>query len=145
MIHLDTSFVVDLIRETSRQEIGPASALLESLHREEIGISVFVVCELKVGVRLSNRSEQEEKKVRQICAPFMLVYPDERFPEVYGDALSDLRRRHLNVDVMDLLIGTTALVEGARLVTGNPRHFSYISNLEVLTYEKRKATSHGEK
>lgn len=46
MIHLDTSFVIDLIRESTRDKHGPAMALLKAHLKEECGISVFVQCEL---------------------------------------------------------------------------------------------------
>jgi predicted nucleic acid-binding protein len=35
---------------------------------------------------------------------------------------------------MDLLIGTTALIDDAALVTRNVNHFSRIPGLRVLTY-----------
>jgi predicted nucleic acid-binding protein len=35
---------------------------------------------------------------------------------------------------MDLLIGCSALVDGAVLVTRNVRHFSMIESLRLITY-----------
>ena len=79
MIHVDSSFVIDLLRE-ARGRGGPATELLETLPDEEIRISVFVRCELMAGVRLSNnRSEQERRQVEGLCGAWTTVYPDERF------------------------------------------------------------------
>ena len=49
MIHFDTSFVVDFLRETLRDDPGPATALLDSLPPENLAVSVFAVCELLAG------------------------------------------------------------------------------------------------
>lgn len=44
MTHLDTSFLVDLLREAARGEEGPAHAALDRLAEEELA----VVCTLPV-------------------------------------------------------------------------------------------------
>ena len=43
-MHLDTSFLVDLLREVGRSAEGPASRFLSDAAEEELGISVFVAC-----------------------------------------------------------------------------------------------------
>ena len=54
MIHLDSSFLIDLLRETSAERPGPAFDLIESLDPAEmLGVSVHVVCELRAGAELS--------------------------------------------------------------------------------------------
>jgi predicted nucleic acid-binding protein len=63
-----------------------------------------------------------------------VVYPDERFPTVYGRLLGDLERRRQRVSTMDLLIATAALVDEAGLVTRNAKDFSRIPGLELVTY-----------
>jgi predicted nucleic acid-binding protein len=55
VIHFDTSFVVDLLREGSIGGDGSANSLLVSLPAEEMAISVFVLCELLAGVGLARR------------------------------------------------------------------------------------------
>ena len=96
MIHVDSSFVIDLLRE-ARRGGGPATKLLDTLPEEEIRISVFVRCELMAGVRLSDRSEQERRQVEGLCGAWETTYPDERFPEVYAEILSALRREGWNI------------------------------------------------
>jgi predicted nucleic acid-binding protein len=61
VIHLDTSFVVDFLREASRGGEGPATTLLTSLPPEELAISVFVLCELIAGAALASRSDEERR------------------------------------------------------------------------------------
>jgi hypothetical protein len=49
VIHFDTSFVVDFLREGTRGESGPARALFKSLPRQPHAISFFALCELLAG------------------------------------------------------------------------------------------------
>jgi predicted nucleic acid-binding protein len=59
VIHFDTSFVVDLMREASAGMQGPARTLLASFKRDEVAISLFVACELAAGVALAGRPQEE--------------------------------------------------------------------------------------
>ena len=79
MMHLDTSFLVDLLREGGRDRGGPAIDLLEELAGEELRLSVHVVCELHAGVELSRRPSAERQRVQQLCRGLAIVYPDDRF------------------------------------------------------------------
>jgi hypothetical protein len=54
IVHLDTSFVVDLLRETTRGASGPASAFLEKHLDDELRMSLFVACGLSLGVERSD-------------------------------------------------------------------------------------------
>lgn len=38
------------------------------------------------------------------------------------------------ISTMDLLIATAAVLDGAPIVTGNPKHFERIPDLDVVTY-----------
>lgn len=134
MIHLDTSFLIDLLREASRGTGARASRFLETVSDEELGISVFVVCELAAGAALSKRPAEERRRVDQLCAGIRVEYPDERFPGVYGSLLAALERGTGRIATMDLLIATAAIVTGAPLVTRNARDFSRVPGLEILSY-----------
>lgn len=134
MIHLDTTFLVDLLREARRGEVGPATRFLDSLAAEELWISVHAACELYAGVELSRHSDHEREGVRTLIAELRVVYPDERFPAIYGKLLAELERRGERIGLMDLLIATAAVVAGAPLVTRNRKHFTRISELKVLSY-----------
>lgn len=134
MTHLDTSFLVDLLREAGRGEDGPATGVLDQLADEELGISVHVVCELQAGAELSDDPEQERSRVGELLAPLTLAIPDARFPAVYGRLLAELAGRGERVPTMDLLIGTSAIVQRAPLVTRNAADFDRIPGLKVLSY-----------
>ncbi|MDX1393099.1 MAG: type II toxin-antitoxin system VapC family toxin [Gemmatimonadota bacterium] len=134
MTHLDTSYLVDLLREAARGVKGPATARLESLADEELGVSVHVLCELHAGAELSRAPEVERARVESLSRPLAHSYPDEQFPAEYGRQLAELRRRGETISTMDLLIATAALVDGAALVTRNARDFERVPGLRVLAY-----------
>ena len=134
MTHLDTSYLVDLLRETRRDEPGPASALLETLSEEPLGVSVHVACELHAGAALSESPEVERASVDALLAALQVVPPDEGFPARYGQVLAQLRKRGQSISTMDLLIATAALGDGATLVTRNARDFDRVPGLIVQGY-----------
>ncbi|MBI2469601.1 MAG: type II toxin-antitoxin system VapC family toxin, partial [Candidatus Rokubacteria bacterium] len=113
---------------------GPATRFLAAVQDEELGISVHVACELFAGAELSPRPAQERERVRELCDALQIVYPDERFAEVYGRLLAWQERHHQRIAVMDLLIATAALVEGAPLATRNVRDFSRVPGLDLARY-----------
>jgi predicted nucleic acid-binding protein len=134
MIHLDTTFLVDLLRESGRQQQGPASQWLDEHRDDELAISVFVACELYNGAERSNHPDTETEKVRSLCAAVHVASPDEGFPPIYGRVLAGLQQRGETISTMDLLIATTCLRQDAPLVTRNVRHFERVPGLRLLAY-----------
>lgn len=134
MIHLDTSFLVDLLRESARGTQGPASRFLATVLEEELGISVFVACELAAGAAMSSRPAQEKYRVEQLSSGLHVHYPDERFPAAYGALLASQERDRGRISTMDLLIAASALLAQASLLTRNSRDFSRVPDLVVLSY-----------
>lgn len=134
MIHLDTSFLVDLLRESRRRSEGPARRRLVELADEELGASVHVLCELFAGAELSRRPAQERRAVAVLTTAVEVVPPAPGFAQTYGRLLADLQRSGETIATMDLLIATTAILAEAPLVTRNVRHFERIRDLEILTY-----------
>ncbi len=134
MIQLDTSFLVDLLREAARGRGGPATALLGRLEKEELAISVHVACELYAGAELSKEPVRERAKIEALCAGLNVVAPAEGFAPLYGELLARLERRGERIATMDLLIATAAVAAGASLVTRNARHFSRVDSLRLIDY-----------
>ena len=134
MTHLDTSFLVDLLRETAKGSDGPARRKLASLAQEELWVSVHVACELRTGAELSTTPEVERAKIDTLLGGVQIAYPDERFAPAYGRLLAWLRKRGDTIATMDLLIATAAIVDSAPIVTRNTKHFSRVPGLAVLDY-----------
>jgi predicted nucleic acid-binding protein len=135
VIHLDSSFLIDLQRETHAERPGDAFEFLESLDDAEIlAVSAHVVCELRVGVELSRKPLKETEALDHLMSGLRVVYPDERFPLIYARLLAAIQRSGGAIAAMDLLIAATALMDDAPLVTRNVRDFSRVPGLRVLSY-----------
>jgi tRNA(fMet)-specific endonuclease VapC len=135
VIHLDTSFLVDLLREQRRDRFGPASAYLEGLPEDEVlAVSVHVVCELMAGAGRAGAPSGELDRLGRLCEALVVRYPDERFAEEYGRLLAGLHRSGTTIDTMDLLIATSAVLDASSLVTRNARHFSKVPGLSIVSY-----------
>lgn len=134
VIHLDTTFLVDAMRESRRRSVGPAHRWLAQHRPESLALSVFVLGELLVGAELHAEADQERQRVLSICGELPIISPDRRLAERYASTHAHLSRRGTPLATMDLLIGCTALVEDAAVLTANTGHFSRIPGLRVLEY-----------
>ena len=133
MIHLDSSFVIDLMREQRRRP-GRAVAWLRDHSADALGVSLFVICELEAGAAAADDPDAERDRVRTTLDVVAKVFPDHRFAPKYGALLHTLQRRGRTIGAFDLLIATTALVDGVPLLTGNQSHFEMVPGLRVLSY-----------
>ena len=135
MIHLDSSFLIDLYREMARERPGGAFELVESLDRNEVlAVSVHVECELRTGAELSRHPLREHEKLDQLLSGLQVVYPDNRFAPAYARLAAATSRGGKAVAAMDLLIATAATLDDAPLVTRNVKDFSRVPGLRVLEY-----------
>lgn len=134
MIHVDTSFLVDLLRETGRDDDGPAIRFIEQRRDEPLAASVFVLCELLAGAAMARDPARERERVERLSAGFDVVYPREGFAAIYAEVLGYLRHRGEGIATMDLLIASAARQADATLVTRNTRHFERVPGLDVAAY-----------
>jgi predicted nucleic acid-binding protein len=134
VIHVDSSYLVDLLREQARGKEGRATGFLESHASDRLLVSLFVVCELEAGAAQASSPDREQARLRALLQALAVVYPDERFAPTYAETLARLRRGGQTVDTMDLLIATTAVLDDAALVTANRRHFEKVPGLTLLDY-----------
>jgi predicted nucleic acid-binding protein len=135
MIHLDSSFLIDLLREAAAERPGAAFDLTESFDEKELlGVSVHVVCELRAGAELSRRPLREHEALDQLLSGLAVAYPDERFAPAYARLLAATSRGGRRMAAMDLLIATAAMLDDAPLVTRNVKDFSRVPGLRVLGY-----------
>jgi tRNA(fMet)-specific endonuclease VapC len=135
MTHLDSSLLIDLLREASRERPGAAFAFMESLDDDEpVGVSVHVVCELRAGAELARNPAREHQALDHLLSGLLVAYPDSRFPREYARLLRSIERSGRRVATMDLLIASAAIVEDAWLVTRNVKDFGRIPGVRVLAY-----------
>jgi tRNA(fMet)-specific endonuclease VapC len=136
VIHLDSSFLIDLLRETAREQPARAFDLIESLDPSEVlGVSIHVVCELRAGAELARRPLQDHEALDALLSGLQVAYPDSRFAPAYARLLAATTARGRRpVASMDLLIATAATLDDAPLVTRNVKDFAKIPGLRVLDY-----------
>jgi tRNA(fMet)-specific endonuclease VapC len=135
VIHLDSSLLIDLLRETLRERPGPAFDALESLDDTELlGVSVHVVCELRAGAELARKPIKEHEELDRLLSGLVVAYPDDRFAPAYARLLAAIQRSGRSVAAMDLLIATAAILDDAPLMTRNARDFLRVPGLRVVGY-----------
>ena len=134
MMHLDTSFLMDLLREHAGRQPGRATSFREANAGEHLRVAIHAVCELYAGAELAREPTAERWSVRRLFAALDIAYPDDRFPLVYGRVLATLERAGQRIGAMGLLIVTAALADAAPVVTGNVQDFFRVPGLEVVTY-----------
>ena len=134
MMFVDTCFLIDLFRERTSQQKGPAQFKLETLGSTELYISLFSLCELRAGAELSRNPKNELRKIELMLEYITLVFPESSFPIIYGETEALLRKKGTPIPVMDLLIGCTAKLLGMPLLTRDTEHFDKIPGLVVDFY-----------
>lgn len=135
MIHFDTSFIVDLRREMAREKPGAAFEFLEGLDDGEVlGVSVFVVAELRQGAELARKPDREHTEIEELLSGLIVACPTDAFAARYAREAAAMHRSGSQVSTMDLLIGTAALLDEAPIVTRNVKDFSRVPGLRVLSY-----------
>lgn len=136
MALLDTSFLIDLMKEAKRRRPGSAAQKLDELIRdgENLRIAIFTVGELFVGVAKGSRPIQEREAVEKCLTLFDILSFERPAAEIFGAIVGDLERRGQSISDMDALIASVAMENGERLVTRNTRHFLRINGLMVESY-----------
>lgn len=118
---IDTTVAIDHLR--GRAE---ASAVLRDLiaRREPVVASELVRYELGTGVR-----DGEVEAVEAFCRTVAWVPVDEEIARLAGAFARRYRPAHHVIDDVDFLIGATAHVLDAQLLTTNVRHFPMMEGL----------------
>lgn len=133
MIHVDTSFAVDFLRERRRHANGPAHAWMRQHGHETLGACVHVRCELLLGARLSKRGD-DAAAVQLFLDGVVAVPTTVELAERYAELMAHLLRRGERISEMDALIASQALADGASVLTRNVKEFSRVPGLRVETY-----------
>lgn len=135
MIHVDTSYLIDLGRELHRDVPGPATEVLLSLgDTVDLAVSVHAICELLAGAQRARRPTRERRHVEAVLQHVAVVYPGPGYAEVYARLYGHLEARGERIGTMDLLIATAAVADDTVLVTSDRRHFARIPDLELIHY-----------
>ena len=136
MAVLDTTCIIDWMKEIRRDRAGKASAKFEELieRDEALRITVFTVGELYVGVAKGNKPAQEEQAIAAILEVFEVVDFEVSTAKIFGLLVGRLEMEGRAIADIDALIASIALERDELLVTRNLRHFARIPGLQVESY-----------
>lgn len=126
---LETTFLIDLERESRRGTEGPAHELLGRHRRHRLYITPTIAGELAAGASMSDRSRWEG-----FVAPFRALALDREVCWHYGTAFRYLQANGLLIGANDLWIAAAGLAHQVPVVTRNARHFERVPGLEVVSY-----------
>ncbi len=79
-------------------------------------------------------SSSELRKLKRFLSRFRIINPDDVIAQVFSELLT--KYPYLKSHLPDALIAATALVKNMTLVTTNPRHFTPIRGINVMTFPK---------
>jgi len=96
---------------------------------ERVAISTITVAELYFGAYNSARMAENLARAETFVRQLTVISLNEAALKTFGQTKSDLRKQGHPVADFDLLIASTALVEGRILVTNNTRHYARIPEL----------------
>ncbi|NNC88486.1 MAG: type II toxin-antitoxin system VapC family toxin [Akkermansiaceae bacterium] len=124
---LDTSVLIHLQREWTRDEDGPVHAYLRDHGSEEFSISVITSLEFLEGYAQVAEGER-------FLEPFPQIEVTRGVARSASRIRRSLRQRGEMIGDFDILIAATALVAGVPLVTDNTQHFERVEGLVMERY-----------
>lgn len=125
----DTTFLIDLQRETLRREPGNAFAFLRQNPDVTVRISVITFGELSEGF-----PAEHYPALQELLRPYEIIDIDHNIAWTYGQLSKELRNKGTKIGDNDLWISATALTLEHAILTRNQKHFDLIPNLKVVTY-----------
>ena len=128
LIAADTTFLIDLIRESGRSS-GPVHDFLRSRLADDFSLSVTALGEFAAGF-----ADLADPAFVAIKARFRLRPMDDSDAWHYREIFRSLKERGELIGANDLWIAASALRHGETLVTRNARDFQRVPGLQALTY-----------
>ena len=136
MALLDTTFIIDLMKDAKMRRQGPATQELDDLLRrgELMRVPIFALAELYVGVVKETQPERESRAIERCMMAFEILHFEQSTAKVFGSVVGELERRGQVISDMDALIASVALEHDELLVTRSVKHFSRVPGLRVEGY-----------
>lgn len=126
---LDTVVLIDLERETTRSQTGPAMAALTRFASHELFLTPTIAGELAAG-----ESMRRHEVWSRFIEPFTLLTVNTQVCWNYGELFRRLRSKGTMIGANDLWIAATALAYDEILLSRNQTDFKKIPSLKLETY-----------
>ena len=131
---VDTSFVVELLREQNAGRKGPAIARLESIRHLKLQMPLFVLCELRAGAAQARDPRRELSRLERLVEYIQPVYPGEGFASAYAETAAYLRRQGTPSPLMALLTAALVRCHGGAILTRDTEHFHPVPGIGVQSF-----------
>jgi tRNA(fMet)-specific endonuclease VapC len=128
LISADTTFLIDLSRESGRRS-GPVHDFLRNHLADEFSLSITALGEFAVGF-----ADTADQIFVTVKAMFQIQPMDDSDAWHYREIFRFLKKRGELIGANDLWIAAAALRHGEPLVTRNAQEFRRVPGLQVLTY-----------
>jgi tRNA(fMet)-specific endonuclease VapC len=102
-------------------------------------LSVITYGELLFGAMKSARRQENAARVRRVSELFPVIPVGQAVMESFASLKREMEAKGKRVDDFDLVIASTALMLGYRLVANNERHFQAIPGLAIENWTKPTA------
>lgn len=124
---LDTSVIINYLRNK-----GSAVETINNL-AGELTSSYICLAELYEGIsRVKEKGEAEKEVLNFFTGLNQLFSIDEDIAKTFGQIRASLKTKGQVIEDLDILLAATCITKGLALITANPKHFSRITNLEIL-------------
>ncbi len=127
MVILDTSIIIDHLRQSPSTGKTLLMEIAEKYLKEELAVSVISVQELYEG--RSTLDMEAEKVLLATISPLKIISYNYEIAKKAGELARDLDKP---IELADAAIAATALVHGAELFTLNKKDFSRIPHLDLF-------------
>lgn len=122
MVVLDTNIIIDHLRRLTAQSV--LTRLLVNHTRDQLKVSIISIQELYAGN--STKDPQREERMLNMVTQFEILPYDFKVARLAGQII---RESTHHPDLADTAIAATAIANGAKLLTLNPKHFRGIPKL----------------
>lgn len=126
MVVLDTSVIIDHLRRPKKTE-SPLIKIARKKPKESLAISIVSIQELYEGK--TTRNSEKEKTLLAVIAPLKVLPYTYEVAQLAGEIARDLDRP---IELADVAIASTAILNGAQLFTLDKKDFLGIKGLEFI-------------
>ena len=125
----ETTYLIDLERETGRKQEGPASIFLRNHRDTRLFMTSIIAGEFAAGLSLSDR-DRWQLFVRR----FRVLPHSEAVSWYYGESYRYLSEQGMLIGSDDLWIAAAARAYSVPILTRNTTHFERVPGIEVVGY-----------
>ncbi len=126
MYCLDSSIMVPVLRGDR-----DLKRKLDSIKSEDVSFTTITLCELFKGAYKSSKKEEAIRLLYEILRNYRVLTLNIKSSEFFGADYTELERRGMLTQILDLMIASIAKENDLVLVTRDKKHFENIPDLKL--------------